>query len=712
VSDHVTILTTLGRRLVATKRIWLRPDQPPEIIEFDRPKFFQAFEREVDGLAALASLLAKVERHSRAMVIRGQLLSAANQHRVRRLRYARNGEDGDPCFEDVPRFWLLLDFDALEHPPGVDPSRDPEECVRIAARLLPPAFHGVSCWWQFTSGAGIKPGIRLRLGYWLDRPLGERELKRWLPSRPLDQSILSPVQPIYVAWPIFEEGSDPVPVRSGTFRGLREEVPVPSILEPAGDGGSDQRGLGYAGYCGLIGDHPGGEGFHDPTKAAIAAWVGKHGAGHPTAWLRRDIERVIRAANRSAHSEGYIEEKVAELDGLIAWTVERERTRPPKQNQATETAAIAGEAPLFHAPGDEAFADIDVRGHRETHPVRSKAFKQWLSLKHYSKHGKPPASDAVEQALVLTEARARYEAPERQVHLRVARLDDRVYLDLADVGWRAVEVDAGGWRVVERPPVRFRRTAGMLPLPVPKSGGKVEVLKDFLNVDDDGFKLAVAWQLAALGGRGPYPILAIYGENGGAKTSTGRYGRRVFDPNELMSRSLPAIRPRPLHLCTQRARTALREHLEGAGLAERHALPPRHGRRLQHAGALSGHRRDAVPRHAAARVRRDREFRRARRPGRPVDKADARTGGRREEARRKRDAPGVRDGAPLDPRRAADGGFLRLTRDRRDQVGEAAAHGGLRALGRGVRGRAVGARRFPEDLYGESREHAGRYGRG
>ena len=36
--------------------------------------------------------------------------------------------------------------------------------------------------------------------------------------------------------------------------------------------------------------------------------------------------------------------------------------------------------------------------------------------------------------------------------------------------------------VVENPPVRFRRAAGMQPLPVPMSSGSVETLRSFLNV--------------------------------------------------------------------------------------------------------------------------------------------------------------------------------------------------------------------------------------
>ena len=46
-----------------------------------------------------------------------------------------------------------------------------------------------------------------------------------------------------------------------------------------------------------------------------------------------------------------------------------------------------------------------------------------------------------------------------------------IYLDLADEFWRCVEIDANGWRIAEDPPVRFRRSAGMQPLPLPLREG-------------------------------------------------------------------------------------------------------------------------------------------------------------------------------------------------------------------------------------------------
>jgi hypothetical protein len=67
-------------------------------------------------------------------------------------------------------------------------------CVVRRSRRYPPEFQNVSTWWQMTNSAGIKPGIRLRLWFWLDRPVTDDEAKRWLAYAPVDQALYSPVQ--------------------------------------------------------------------------------------------------------------------------------------------------------------------------------------------------------------------------------------------------------------------------------------------------------------------------------------------------------------------------------------------------------------------------------------------------------------------------------------------------------------------------------------
>ena len=79
----------------------------------------------------------------------------------------------------------------------------------------------------------------------------------------------------------------------------------------------------------------------------------------------------------------------------------------------------------------------------------------------------------------------------------------------------------------------------MLPLPFPERGGSIETLQSFLNLSSrDDFVLIVAWLLAALRSGGPYPLLAISGEQGSAKTVLSKLLKALIDPNAAPVRAL------------------------------------------------------------------------------------------------------------------------------------------------------------------------------
>jgi hypothetical protein len=80
----------------------------------------------------------------------------------------------------------------------------------------------------------------------------------------------------------------------------------------------------------------------------------------------------------------------------------------------------------------------------------------------------------------------------------------------------------------------------MLPLPQPLTGGSIDLLPPFVNVDgDDDWRLLVAWLIAALRPRGPYPVLVLHGEQGSAKSTTARVLRSLVDPNKAGLRAEP-----------------------------------------------------------------------------------------------------------------------------------------------------------------------------
>ena len=229
--------------------------------------------------------------------------------------------------------------------------------------------------------------------------------------------------------------------------------------------------------------------------------------------------------------------RVTALDKAIAGKTS-EGGRGP--TQADMLIDIAGAAELFHAADGMAYADIEIDGHRETWRVRTKGFRRWLARQYFDESGGAPSSEAMQSALNVVEAKAHFDGPERTVYVRVGSLDDRLYLDLGDETWRAVEITATGWRVIDSPPVRFRRAAGMQPLPVPLSGGSIETLRPFLNVrSDTDFVLVVAWALAVLRNRGPYPVIVLSGEQDSAKSTFSAILRALLDPNTAPLRALP-----------------------------------------------------------------------------------------------------------------------------------------------------------------------------
>ena len=237
---------------------------------------------------------------------------------------------------------------------------------------------------------------------------------------------------------------------------------------------------------------------------------------------------------------------------------------------------LAASAELFHTADGTAFADLMIDGHRETWPVRSIRMRSWLRRKYYEASGAAAGSGAINSALDLLEARAQFEAPRRAIHLRVAEHDGRIYLDLADEQWRAIEIGPDGWQVITRPPVRFRRAAGMLPLRMPMRGGSLEALTSFFNLASrNDFILVLTWLLAGLRQGGPYPLLAVSGEQGSAKTVFSKILRALIDPNAAPGQDRATRRTRSLHRGQQWSSARFRQSVGPTALDVRFAMPTR-----------------------------------------------------------------------------------------------------------------------------------------
>lgn len=225
-SDTIALLRC-ARGLVLAKRI-----SPAAIAPYDQAKRFDAFTRSLSSLDDLQDLLGHLIDAPRICGVRGELIAGERATGIRRLIYDDPQTGDRATLRDVPRRWLALDMEGIGRPADL-PAADLAGCAALAIATLPAAFHGAGFIAQATAGHGIKPGIRLRLWYWLSRATSGAELRRWLAGCPADPSIFGAAQPIYTAAPIFSEGAaDPLPQRLHSRTGGLVEVPPPEALAP------------------------------------------------------------------------------------------------------------------------------------------------------------------------------------------------------------------------------------------------------------------------------------------------------------------------------------------------------------------------------------------------------------------------------------------------------------------------------------------------
>jgi hypothetical protein len=224
---------------------------------------------------------------------------------------------------------------------------------------------------------------------------------------------------------------------------------------------------------------------------------------------------------------------------------------------------LARAARLFRGTDGRSYAEVPVNGHHEIHELGSSALEYWLVRGFRHVHKALPSADGINRLVFALHAEAAQRPATESVWVRVAQasaspalprdsadvppaprpsqpdFETVYYVDLGDSTCDAVEITATGCRLVSRPPVSFRRPKNSRTLPRPLWDGSIDLLRNFVNLDDEDFPLLVAWMTAALCPVGPYPVLILCGEHGSAKSTMARVVRRLIDPSAALLRALP-----------------------------------------------------------------------------------------------------------------------------------------------------------------------------
>ena len=296
----------------------------------------------VSNIRDLAAVIERVATDPRTLVLRGALKKDINLRAklFNRRKHDKTLNDGTvirAAFEERPRWWMMIDCDEIQPPVGIDPAVDPDAAIEFLVGRLPDELREATCFWQWSSSQNLDPEkagtLNAHLFFWLDRPLGEAELKRWAKAvntnTPdlIDPCTLQTVQEHFIADPVLEGLVAPLPRRCGLRVGLVEAAALPVPPEPvkpvyeSGKGHSGGVGVGVDGYLAEIG---GAGGFRIPLRSAIGSYFAVNGADADPDVIKASIrDRLEEVDPGGVLRPEYRTD--AHLDGIISWTVAQRR---------------------------------------------------------------------------------------------------------------------------------------------------------------------------------------------------------------------------------------------------------------------------------------------------------------------------------------------------------------------------------------------------
>lgn len=288
-------------------------------------------------------------------------------------------------------------------------------------------------------------------------------------------------------------------------------------------------------------------------------WPGKEGAEKTAVALAKAGCPSVMLVFPPAEVDEKGEPKKADLRSFYSGNAEVSRLSREQFDKYVAKEGLKVEAPKFDRAavpaGDEFFFDADdeealyirtkAKGDiYDNVKISSKKYARLIRTRLLNETGsvakKTEIDDIVNTHLGLAEASGKPYPTFR----RVAWVDDRVYLDLADAERRVVIVTPDGWETVpDDGAVRFIRARKMLALPPPVEGGSLDQLRPFVNLPHErDWVLACAWLLSVFlpsNGDGGRPILYGHGEQGSAKSSSCRRLRDLIDPAGVKDTTIP-----------------------------------------------------------------------------------------------------------------------------------------------------------------------------
>lgn len=251
---------------------------------------------------------------------------------------------------------------------------------------------------------------------------------------------------------------------------------------------------------------------------------------------------------KSGLPEIYQGDTIKEISSMVDWCLDNGFDSAEKANSVEKSPPLIllalveqSGATLFYDKYSNARIEINENGKKSVYALSSTKVKRWLSRLYYTHMGKAISDQAFRQAYQLLEAKALFDSPQIDVHLRFASSDGNIIVALCDDNRNVAVVGPDGYEVGTDSSVKFMDSSYTAPLPLPLKGSNnvLGELQDLLGMENSNFHRLLAFLLCAFKPGGPYFCLFVEGEQGSGKSFLCLVVKTLIDPSVVPKLRMP-----------------------------------------------------------------------------------------------------------------------------------------------------------------------------
>lgn len=187
----------------------------------------------------------------------------------------------------------------------------------------------------------------------------------------------------------------------------------------------------------------------------------------------------------------------------------------------------------------------DGEEHMEQVSLDTPEFRYWVENLYRRTQGDLVGKDTINTAIEALKGLIYESKKKTQTYIRCwfDKENKKLYYDLGDDKWRAIEVSKDGWRVMYDSANIFIRHNHMLPQSEPSKEypkDAIDKLAELFNLKDASTKLLFkVYLVASFIPDFPHPMLVVHGDHGSAKSSFMKVIKSIVDPSSIPLMKFP-----------------------------------------------------------------------------------------------------------------------------------------------------------------------------